>query len=47
MERMSSVAERLRSLQLDDEETQRLQLMRKTEVPRLQHSGIRTSMRGS
>ena len=28
MERMSSVAERLRSLQLDEEESQRLQLMR-------------------
>lgn len=31
MERMSSVAERLRSLQLDEEESQRLQLMRRTE----------------
>ena len=32
MERMSSVAERLRSLQMDDEEAQRLQLLRKAEA---------------
>ena len=44
MERMSSVAERLRSLQMDDEEAQRLQLMRKTEVPGLQHSGIQAQL---
>ena len=38
MERMSGVAEHLRSLQMDDEEAQRLQLMRKAEarVPVLQ-----------
>eukprot|EP00439_Symbiodinium_sp_Y106_P080043 s856_g18.t2 len=39
MERMSSVAERLRSLQMDDEEAQRLQLMRKTEARRQRRSG--------
>ena len=32
MERMSSVAERLRSLQMDDEEAQRLQLLRRAEA---------------
>lgn len=35
MEKMSSVAERLRSLQLDEEESQRLQLMRRTEERRI------------
>ena len=44
MERMSSVAERLRSLQMDDEEAQRLQLMRKTEVPGLQQSGLQAQL---
>ncbi|CAK9022544.1 unnamed protein product [Durusdinium trenchii] len=39
MEKMSSVAERLRSLQLDEEESQRLQLMRRTEERRKRRSG--------
>jgi len=39
MERMSSVAERLRSLQLDDEESQRLQLLRRAEARRKRRSG--------
>eukprot|EP00435_Cladocopium_sp_Y103_P006323 s1345_g2.t1 len=39
MERMSSVAERLRSLQLDEEESQRLQLMRLTKERRKRRSG--------
>ncbi|CAL1137636.1 unnamed protein product [Cladocopium goreaui] len=39
MERMSSVAERLRSLQLDEEESQRLQLMRLSKERRKRRSG--------
>ncbi|CAE7393213.1 ITCH [Symbiodinium natans] len=39
MERMSSVAERLRSLQMDDEEAQRLQLLRRAEDRRKRRSG--------
>jgi len=39
MERMSGVAERLRCLQLDEEESQRLQLMRRSEERRKRRSG--------